>query len=98
MCSDSTLNLSSPQIKSSKTTMCLGIPMQIKAINDCIAICESKGIQREVNLYLLIHESLSIGDFVMVHVGYAIQRVNPEQAQASWDLFDQMNPSEPETV
>ena len=35
-------------------------------------------------------EEVSAGDFVMVHVGYAIQRVSEQDAQSAWDLFDQV--------
>jgi len=70
--------------------MCLGIPMQVTAIDGFVARCEAKGIEREVNLFLLQGEPLAIGDFVMVHVGYAIQRLAPEEARATWELLDQV--------
>ena len=35
-------------------------------------------------------EDIKAGDFVMVHVGYAIQRVSAREARSSWELFDQM--------
>ena len=35
-------------------------------------------------------EELAPGDFVMVHVGYAIQTVSEQDAQSAWELFDQM--------
>jgi hydrogenase expression/formation protein HypC len=41
-------------------------------INDFNALCEAKGVRREVSLYLVQGEQVAIGDFVMVHVGYAI--------------------------
>ena len=55
--------------------MCLGIPMQIKQIDGFNARCEAKGVGRDVSLFMLQHEPLQEGDFVVVHVGYAIQKV-----------------------
>ncbi len=70
--------------------MCLGIPMQIKQIDGFTARCEAKGIERDVSLFMLQDEPVAIGDFVLVHVGYAIQRVSEEEARSSWELFDQI--------
>lgn len=70
--------------------MCLGIPMKITEINGVNARCSAKGIERDVNLFMLQHQQVSVGDFVMVHVGYAIQKIMPVQARTSWELYDQM--------
>ena len=70
--------------------MCLGIPMQIKAIEGYTARCEAKGVERDVNLFMMQEEALSIDDFVVVHVGYAIQKITPEEARSAWELYDQM--------
>lgn len=70
--------------------MCLGIPMQIKQIDGFNARCEAKGIERDVSLFMLQHEPLEDGDFVVVHVGYAIQKVSPEEAATAWEVYDEM--------
>jgi hydrogenase expression/formation protein HypC len=70
--------------------MCLGIPMQIKAIDGFMARCEAKGVERDVSLFMLQHEALQPDDFVVVHVGYAIQKVTPREARSAWELYDQM--------
>jgi hydrogenase expression/formation protein HypC len=70
--------------------MCLGIPMQIREIDGFNASCEAKGVQRDVNLFMLQDEALEIDDFVVVHVGYAIQKISPQEAQTAWELYDQM--------
>ena len=70
--------------------MCLGIPMQIREIDGFNALCEAKGIERDVSLFMLQHESLESGDFVVVHVGYAIQKITPQEASSAWELYDQM--------
>lgn len=70
--------------------MCLGIPMEIKQIDGFNARCEAKGVERDVSLFMLQHEPLSAGDFVIVHVGYAIQKVTPEEAATAWEIYDEM--------
>ena len=70
--------------------MCLGIPMQIKSIDGFMASCEAKGVRRDVSLFMLQGETLAVNDYVMVHVGYAIQKVDEQQARSSWELFDEI--------
>lgn len=70
--------------------MCLGIPMQVREIQGFNALCEAKGVKRDVNLFLLQDTLPAIGDFVMVHVGYAIQIITPEAAHSAWELYDEM--------
>jgi hydrogenase expression/formation protein HypC len=70
--------------------MCLAFPMQINQIEGFNARCEAKGIQRDVSLFLLQDETLQAGDYVLIHVGYAIQKLSEAEAQSSWELFDQM--------
>ncbi len=70
--------------------MCLGIPMQIREINGFASTCEAKGVFRDVSLFMLQDESLEVDDFVVVHVGYAIQKITSAEAQTAWELYDQM--------
>jgi hydrogenase expression/formation protein HypC len=70
--------------------MCLAVPMKIKSVDGYAAVCEAKGIEREVSLFMLQGEEISPGDHVLVHVGYAIQKVSEEEALATWDLFDEI--------
>ena len=70
--------------------MCLAVPMQITAIDGHMARCEAKGIGRSVSLFLLQHEPVEVGDHVVVHVGYAIQKVTAGDAARAWDIYDAM--------
>jgi len=70
--------------------MCLAVPMKITAIDGYQCTCEAKGIEREVSLFMLQQEDVAVGDFVLVHVGYAIQIVSPEEAAEAWALFDEV--------
>jgi len=70
--------------------MCLAIPMQITNINGFNARCAAKGVERDVSLFLLQGEMLQAGDYVLIHVGYAIQKISEQEAQSTWELLDQM--------
>ncbi|MFO8024648.1 HypC/HybG/HupF family hydrogenase formation chaperone [Thiohalophilus sp.] len=70
--------------------MCLGIPMQIVEINGFNARCEAKGVERDISLFMLQDEAVQTGDYVMVHVGYAIQKICEQDARSSWELFDEI--------
>jgi len=70
--------------------MCLGIPMQIKSITGYVANCEAKGVERDVSLFMMQDEELLVDDFVVVHVGYAIQKITPQEARTAWEMYDLM--------
>lgn len=70
--------------------MCLGIPMQIVEINGYTARCEAKGVEREISLFMLQNDTVKPGDYVMIHVGYAIQKITEQDARSSWELFDEI--------
>lgn len=64
--------------------------MRVMRIDGHEAVCEARGVERRVSLFMLQWEPVAVGDYVMVHVGYAIQRMSEEHAQSTWELFDQM--------
>jgi len=64
--------------------------MKITTIDGYQCTCEAKGIEREVSLFMLQHEEIKPGDHVLVHVGYAIQKVSEQEAADSWALFDEV--------
>lgn len=70
--------------------MCLGIPMQVVSVDGFLARCEAKGVQRDVSLFMLQDEPVGIGEFVMVHVGYAIQKMTEQEARSAWEIYDLM--------
>ncbi len=69
--------------------MCLGIPAQIVSLGEGPrAEVEIGGIQREVDLTLV--PEARVGDYVLVHVGYAIQRIDEDEARETLSLLRQM--------
>lgn len=65
--------------------------MQIKEIDRFIAHCEAKGVKREVNLFMMQHEAWQVGDYLVSHLGQAIQKVTQEEAETAWALYDEMH-------
>ncbi len=70
--------------------MCLAIPMRVVERDGFVARCDAKGIERSVNLLLLQHEDVQPGDHVLVHVGYAIQKISATEAGDVWRLLDEV--------
>ena len=70
--------------------MCLGIPMQIVAIDGFNASCQARGVMRCVSLFMLQGESLAVNDFVMVHAGNALQKMSEQEARSTWELLDEL--------
>lgn len=64
--------------------------MQVVAVEGLLARCTAKGTEREANLLMLADDPPAVGDFVVVHLGYAMERVTPEAAAAAWEIYDQM--------
>ena len=70
--------------------MCLAVPMKISSIDGFQCTCEARGIERDVSLFMMQDEELKPGDHVLVHVGYVIQKISADEANESWQLFDQI--------
>lgn len=65
--------------------MCLGIPMRIKKIEGEFAQVETGRLLRTINIQMLLN--VKIGDFVIVHAGFAIQKLNNQEARKTLDLL-----------
>jgi len=68
--------------------MCLAIPMKIKKINGEFAEVEAGRLIRTVNVQMV--SALKPGDYVLVHAGFAIQKVDPEQAKKTLELINEI--------
>ncbi|MCL2396051.1 MAG: HypC/HybG/HupF family hydrogenase formation chaperone [Acidimicrobiaceae bacterium] len=63
--------------------MCLGIPGQVVEFvdtNDQLARVDVAGVRRLINIGLLEDEGLQVGDWVLIHVGFAMSKIDEEQA------------------
>jgi hydrogenase expression/formation protein HypC len=64
--------------------MCLGIPGQVIEFVDPtnhIAKVEVSGVRRNVNVGLVLPDGLAVGDWVLIHVGFALSKIDEEEAQ-----------------
>ena len=77
--------------------MCLGIPGRIVAITDVankLGVVDVCGVRREVNLACIVDEAHPIascvGDWALVHVGFAMSRINEEEARLTLEVLEQL--------
>jgi hydrogenase expression/formation protein HypC len=68
--------------------MCLAVPMKIIEICGDRGTAETGGVRREVGLQLL--DGVRVGDYVLVHAGFAIQIVDPSEAEKTLELFREL--------
>ena len=68
--------------------MCLAVPGRIIEIEDQTAKVDFGGVTREANLMLI--EDASVGEYVLIHAGFAIQRLNAEEAEETLRLFREL--------
>jgi hydrogenase expression/formation protein HypC len=72
--------------------MCLAVPMKVIEIDGPIAQVEEAGVRRSARVDLV--EGIKVGDYVIVHAGIAIERMEPEEAAETLKLFARLFPSE----
>ena len=75
--------------------MCLGIPGQLVEIVDVDehrAIADVDGVRREVNIHLVSGEAggIKVGDWVLIHVGFAMTKIDEEEAASTLDFIKQL--------
>jgi len=74
--------------------MCLGIPGQIVEflddVND-IAKVDVSGVKRNINVALVRPDGIALGDWVLIHVGFAMSKLDEREAQETLDLLRQMD-------
>jgi len=65
--------------------MCLGVPAKVMERNGDAAVVELGGVRREISLMLL--DGVSVGEWVIVHAGFAIERLSEEEAEQTLSLL-----------
>jgi len=83
--------------------MCLGIPGQIVSVKDAeryLAVVDVSGVQRDVNVACVISDERTIeeciGDWVLVHVGFAMSRIDEEEATETLKILEKLGEVEEE--
>lgn len=69
--------------------MCLGVPGKVIEVEGATAVVDFWGVRRKVALDI-VDEAVSVGDHVLVHVGFAIRRIAPEDLAETMAFFDAM--------
>ena len=70
--------------------MCLAIPVRVEQLTaDNNAIVNLGGVKKEISLALV--EDVAVGDYVIVHVGYALQKLDEEEAARTLEVFAEFN-------
>lgn len=73
--------------------MCLAVPGKIVSISDELAVVDFGGVQRQTNVSLV---EAKVGDYVIVHAGFAIQIVDEEDAKETIKLWEELLASQQE--
>ncbi len=71
--------------------MCLGIPgevVEVLADRPDLAKVDVSGVKRSINIGLLEGEALVPGDWVLIHVGFAMSKIDEDEAKAALDLLE----------
>lgn len=77
--------------------MCLAIPGQIVQFTDAakhLATVEVSGVRRQINVDLLRHEALQPGDWVLIHVGFAMSKISQQEAEDQLKLLAMLGEGE----
>ncbi len=69
--------------------MCLAVPSRIVCIDRLVATIDVHGARKDVSL-LLMPEDVSVGDYVIVHAGFAIQKLDNRAAEDAIELINEV--------
>ena len=77
--------------------MCLAIPAEVTALlDDDMARVSIDGVGKIISVALI--EDLKVGDYVIIHVGYALTKIDPDEAQRTLALLAELGAAQPESV
>jgi hydrogenase expression/formation protein HypC len=68
--------------------MCLAVPAKIIELKDASATVEMDGLRKEISIELL--EEIKVGDYVIVHVGYALSKLEQKEAEAMLEMIREL--------
>jgi hydrogenase expression/formation protein HypC len=68
--------------------MCLAVPMRVEKVEGSEAIVELGGVRKQINLGLL--NNVEVGEYVIVHAGFAIQKVDEKEAKETIEILKQI--------
>ncbi|WP_027525697.1 HypC/HybG/HupF family hydrogenase formation chaperone [Bradyrhizobium sp. Ec3.3] len=70
--------------------MCLAIPAEVKKLlTENMAVVSIDGVSKEISVALI--EDIAIGDYVIIHVGYALAKIDPQEARRTLELLRELS-------
>ena len=72
--------------------MCLSIPSKVVKISDDETMCtvDTMGVQRDANLMMMEDGDVKIGDYVLLHIGFVMNKIDEDEAMASIDTYKEI--------
>ena len=71
--------------------MCLGIPGEVVALlGDDLATVSVNGVERPISISLMRDEGVDVGDWVLVHVGFALSKIDQQEAELTLDQIKKL--------
>jgi len=69
--------------------MCLSIPSKVVKISDDKTMCtvDTMGVQRDANLMMMDDDDVNVGDYVLLHIGFVMNKIDEEEAMASIETY-----------
>ena len=72
--------------------MCLALPVKVVEVGTGdVAVVDLGGVRKEISLALL--DGVQVGDYVILHVGYALSKLDPQEAEKTLALFAELDAS-----
>ena len=72
--------------------MCLSIPSKVVKISEDQTMCtvDTMGVQRDANLMMMAQQSVKVGDYVLIHIGFVMNKIDNDEALASIENYREM--------
>jgi len=72
--------------------MCLSIPSKVVRISDDKTMCtvDTMGVQRDANLMMMGDDEIQLGDYVLLHIGFVMNKIDEEEAMVSIDTYKEI--------
>ena len=72
--------------------MCLSIPSKVVKISEDQTMCtvDTMGVQRDANLMMMTDDEVKLGDYVLLHIGFVMNKIDEEEALASIEGYREM--------
>ncbi len=72
--------------------MCLSIPSKVVKISEDKTMCtvDTMGVQRDANLMMMEDDDVTVGDYVLLHIGFVMNKIDEDEALASIDTYKEI--------